>query len=176
MRKGIVWVLAGVMFAGGLAWTTGCKEQGNKAAGIPVAPKWKGEPYRIAVDTPKPGTKAALVPGIKFTANPAALEKRATLIVRFDESVVKSNQTVINQIILSPFDLAGAEGTLPADSVASANTGLASLLSSYKVKGKVKLQVALARSSLSRGAGDAELNEKRLSDWLPIESEFKGAH
>jgi hypothetical protein len=36
--------------------------------------------------------------------------------------------------------------------------------------------VVLARSSLSSQAGDAEINAKRLSDWLPIELVFKNPH
>jgi membrane-associated protease RseP (regulator of RpoE activity) len=44
------------------------------------------------------------------------------------------------------------------------------------MKGKIKVQVALAQSSLRTGAGDAEIDGKRLSDWLPIEVEYKGAH
>ena len=46
----------------------------------------------------------------------------------------------------------------------------------YCMKGKIKLSVAIARSSLSPQADDAELNEKRLSDWLPLEVEFKNPH
>jgi len=44
------------------------------------------------------------------------------------------------------------------------------------MKGKIKLSVAIARSSLSPQADDAELNEKRLSGWLPLEVEFKNPH
>jgi hypothetical protein len=44
------------------------------------------------------------------------------------------------------------------------------------VKGKIKLSVALARSSLSSQAGDAEIDSKRLTDWLPIEIVFKNPH
>jgi hypothetical protein len=36
--------------------------------------------------------------------------------------------------------------------------------------------VALARSSLSPNAADSEVDEKRLSDWLPIEVVFKNPH
>jgi hypothetical protein len=44
------------------------------------------------------------------------------------------------------------------------------------MKGKVKLSVALARSSLSNQARDSEIDAKRLSDWLPIEVVFKNPH
>jgi hypothetical protein len=37
------------------------------------------------------------------------------------------------------------------------------------MKGKLKVTVALARSSLSPRAGDPEINEKRLSDWVTTE-------
>lgn len=174
MKKRIVWTLMVLAFVCGLAWMSGCKSQSGAAPGIPVGPKWKGAPYRISFDAPT--GKPALVPTIKYTANPDALERRATMIVRFDAAVVKSDQTVINQIILTPFDVQGAEGKVPADVMAAANKGLADLLAGYRVKGKVKVQVALARSSLSRGAGESEITTKRLSDWAETESEFKGAH
>jgi len=38
------------------------------------------------------------------------------------------------------------------------------------------LNVAIARSSLSNRARDAEIDSKRLSDWLPIEIDFKNPH
>ncbi len=34
----------------------------------------------------------------------------------------------------------------------------------------------MAQSSLTNQAGDAEMNAKRLSDWLPIDVEFKNPH
>jgi hypothetical protein len=34
----------------------------------------------------------------------------------------------------------------------------------------------LVRSSLAPQAGDAEINQKRLSDWLPIDVVFKNPH
>lgn len=52
----------------------------------------------------------------------------------------------------------------------------ARLPGAYCMKGKIKLSVAIARSSLSPQADDAELNEKRLSGWLPLEVEFKNPH
>jgi hypothetical protein len=57
-----------------------------------------------------------------------------------------------------------------------ADKGLARFLGAYCIKGKVKITVAIARSSLSSQAGDDEVNEKRLSDWLPIEVAFKNPH
>jgi hypothetical protein len=58
----------------------------------------------------------------------------------------------------------------------AANKGLSRLLGAYCIKGKIKISVALARSSLTSQAGDAEVDGKRLSDWLPIELVFKNPH
>ena len=169
MRKGILLAICG------LAFLAGCGPQTKEAPGIPVGPKWKGAPYRLAFDTKaaKPNPAGITIPPTNYTANPDALERRATLIIRYDSSGIKSDKLIINQIILDPFDISGAQGTLPADSLDQADKGLAKLLEIYCVKGKVKVSVALAQSSLSPQAGDAEINEKRLSDWLPIELVFK---
>jgi hypothetical protein len=53
---------------------------------------------------------------------------------------------------------------------------MASFLTTYCAKGKIKISAALARSSLSNQAGDAEVDSKRLSDWQPIEVVFKNPH
>jgi hypothetical protein len=160
---------------GGLAFLAGCGNQGDKAPGIPVAPKWKGSAYHIAFDTKaaKPSPEGITLPAINFTANPDALEKRATLVVRYDSSGVKSDNLIVNQIVMAPVDISGAEGTLPADYIEQADKGLAQLTGAYCMKGKVKVSVALARSSLSPQAGDGEINEKRLSDWVTTEVEIK---
>jgi hypothetical protein len=158
-----------------LAFLAGCGNQGNNASNIPATPKWKGAPYRLAFDTKaaKPNPAAITIPATNFTANPDAPVRRATLVIRYDSSGVKSDKLIINQIILAPFDISGAQGSLPADSMDQADKELAKLLEIYCVKGKVKVSVALAQSSLSPQASDAEINEKRLSDWLPIEVAFK---
>ena len=172
MRKKIILAI------GGLALLAGCGDQGAKAPGIPVAPKWKGPAYRISFDTqaPKPNPAGVSLPGIKFTANPDALERRASLIVRFDASGVKKDTPVMDQMIMAPVDISGAEGALPADYMDRADQGLAQLLGAYCMKGKVKVNVLLTRSSISPQAADAEIDEKRLSDWLPIEVTFKNPH
>ena len=82
----------------------------------------------------------------------------------------------MDQIIMAPVDISGAEGALPADYMDLANKDLGKLLGAYCIKGQVKLSVALARSSLNPQAGDAEIDQKRLSDWLPIEVVFKNPH
>lgn len=172
MRKAIIVALCG------LALLAGCGDQGNKAPGIPVGPKWKGPAYRIAFDTqaPKANPAGVALPTIKFTANQDALERRASLIVRFDSSGVKKDTPVMDQMIMAPVDISGAEGALPADYMDRADKGLAQLLGAYCMKGKVKVTVALARSSISPQANDDEINAKRLSDWLPIEVSFKNPH
>jgi len=162
----------------GLAFLAGCGNQGNKASDVPATPKWKGAPYRIAFDpqAAKPNPAGVTIPAIKYTANPDALEPRASLVVRFDASGAKTNQQVMDQVMIGPFDIPGAEGTVPADNIDLADKGLARLLGAYCMKGKVTISVALARSSLAPQAGDAEVDQKRLSDWLPIEVAFKIPH
>ena len=169
MRKGILVAI------GGLAFLAGCGNQGDKAPGVPVGPKWKGLPYRIAFDTKavKPSPEGITLPAIDFTANPDELERRATLVVRYDSSGVKTNDLIINQVILAPFDVSGAEGAVPAEYMELADKELAQLTGAYCMKGKVKVTVALARSSLTPHAGEAEINEKRLSDWATTEVEIK---
>jgi len=153
----------------------GCGKQEDKAAGIPVGPKWKGAPYRLELDAKaaKPTPTGASIPGVKFTANPDALEKRAILVVRFDSLGELKNEPPMNKMILAPVDISGAEGTLPADYMAEANKGLTTFLTAYCVKGKVKLSVALVRSSLTNQTSDADVDAKRLSDWMPVEFVFK---
>lgn len=162
----------------GLAFLAGCGSQADKSAGIPVGPKWKGVPYRAAFDTqaPKPNAAGVTIPGIKFTANPEALETRASLVVRFDATGAKTTQQVMDQMIIGPFDIKGAEGTVPSDYIDQADKGLARLLGAYCMKGKVNVSVALARSSLSPQAASSEVDEKRLSDWLPLVVDFKNPH
>ena len=176
MKKGIL--LAIGMVVGGLGLLSGCGNQGDKTAGIPVGPKWKGLPYRLAFDTkaPKPNPAGITLPSIQFTANPDALEKRTMLVVRFDDLGQPKYVPTANKMIMPAFDISGAEGALPADYVDRSNKALGEFMQTYCVKGKVKLSVALVRSSLTNQTGDAEVDAKRLSDWLPIELTFKNPH
>jgi hypothetical protein len=176
VRKSII--LAIGLSVAGLTLLAGCSNSDEKASGIPVKPKWPGAAYHIAFDTqaPKPNPSGVAIPAVKFTANPEALERRATLVVRFDSTGAKSNQAIMDQMMVGPFDISGAEGAVPADYMDTADKSLARLLGAYCMKGKVKVSVALARSSLSPQAEDAEVNAKRLSDWLPIEIVFKNPH
>jgi hypothetical protein len=169
VRKAILLAMGGVVFL------AGCGPEAKDAPGIPVGPKWKGPAYRLAFDTkpPKPKPAGISIPDIKFTANPDALERRATLVIHYDSSEVKSNNLIINQVILAPFDITGAEGALSPDTMDTADKDLAKLLSAYCMKDKVKVSVLLARSSLAPQADDAEINDKRLSDWQAVELPYK---
>jgi hypothetical protein len=167
-----------IVAIGALALLTGCSNQSDKATGIPVGPKWKGLPYRLSVDAkaPAPNKAGITIPTIKYSANPDALETRATMVVRFDSSGAKTDKPITDQMIIGPFDISGTDGVLPADYMDTADQGLARLLGAYCMKGNVKLSVSIARSSLSPQAADAELDAKRLSDWLPITTLFKNPH
>jgi hypothetical protein len=175
VRKGII--LAFGLAAGGLTLLAGCGSQ-DKASNIPLEPKWKGAPYHIEFDAKaaKPNPAGVTIPAIKYTANPEALERRAVLVVKFDATGATKSGPLANQMIMAPVDISGAEGALPADYMDLADKELAKFLGAYCIKGKIKITVALARSSLSPRATDAELDAKRLSDWLPIEVMFKNPH
>jgi hypothetical protein len=173
VRKGIMVAIAG------LTLLAGC-DTGNKAAPkAPPKPKWQ---YQIAFDTQpgKPAPTGVTIPAVKYTAiNPEELETRATLVVRFDSSDLIKNKDggpVMNRMIMGPVDTRNVSGTLPADYMEAASKGLSQFLGAYCLKGKIKISVALARSSLTSQAGDTEVDNKRLSDWLSTEVEFKNPH
>ena len=174
MKKGIL------LASGGLILLAGCDVGNKPAATVPATPKWKGQPYRIAFDKPpaKPDAAGVTIPAVKYTANPDALERRATLVVRFDNSSAKNptGSPMVNKMIMAPVDIKGEEGTLNTDYMSAANKGLASILGAYHMNGKIKISVALARSSLTNQAGDTEVDQKRLSDWLDGEVTFKNPH
>jgi hypothetical protein len=170
VRKAIIFAI------GAMALLAGCENKANQQAAAPAEPKWKGLPYRISLETKdaKPSPSGVTIPLIKYTANPDALEKRASLVVQFDTSK-DPNVPAMSQMIVGPVDISGAEGALPADYMELADKQLASYLTAYKIKGKIKISVALARSSLNGRAGTAEVDDKRLSDWLPTEVAIKPA-
>ena len=171
MRKRIILAIAG------LAFLEGCGNLGNKPYETPDTSKWKA-PYVLEFDTKavKPNPAGVTLPGISYTAKTKALERRAALILRFDAAGAKSDQPGKNQMIMAPVDIPGTAGTLPANYMDTADKGLAKLLAAYCAKGKVKVNVALVRSSIKPDADDAEINAKRLSEWVPTEVEFKNPH
>lgn len=165
-----------LLAVGAVLVLAGCSTK--KDEGIPVGPKWKGPAYRLSfgAQPTKPDPSGVTLPAIKWTANPDALETRAVLVARYDSSGVKSDKLIVNQVILGATDIHGADGQLSDDYIGMADKGLAQLLDIYKVKGKVKVQALLARSSLSPSAGPDEIKEKALSDWISTEIDFKGGH
>lgn len=172
MKKSIILAI------GGLLLLAGCGNEKDKGAGIPVGPKWKGAPYRIAFDTKaaKPSATGVNIPAVKFTANPEALETRALLILKFTAPGAADKDQADHLMIGSAVDIHGEEGTLPDDYMDRARKGLSDYLVTYCLKGKVDVSVALARSSLNPQADAAQADAKRLSDWLPLEIVFKNPH
>ena len=173
LRKGII-----IIAIGGLALLAGCKSSGKSAYTIQVKPKWQGAPYHISFDTKatKANPSGITIPDVKYTANPDALENRACLIVRFDPSAATKGGTVMNQVVMGPVSISGTQGSLPADYMDAADKGLSQLLEAYGVKGKVKVSVMLAMSSISSQPGDDEIAQNRLSDWLSTELDYKNPH
>lgn len=173
MKKGIILAIAA------LTLVAGCDNKAGKTSAGPTIAKWKGQPYRIAFDTAatKSNPAGVTIPTIKFTANPEAIEKRVVLVVKFDASAAAKQQgPIANRMIMSPVEISGTDGALPADYMNSADKDLSTFLAAYCVKGKIGVSVALARSSLSRQADDNEIDSKRLSDWTPVDVTFKNPH
>ena len=172
MRKRIILAFAG------LSLLAGCGNSGDKAAGIPVQPKWKGLPYRLEYDAKaiKPNPAVVTIPPVKFTANPEALETRALLVFKFAAPGAEGQEPVERLMIGAPVDIKGEEGTIPVDYMGRASKGLSEYLDSYCIQGKVNVSAALARSSLNPQAGIAEVDTKRLSDWQPTEIVYKNPH
>ncbi len=170
-----------VLAVAAFALLTGCGPQDK--GGIPVKPKFTGPPYHLslAAAPAKPSKSGLTIPPIQYTADPDApsdsLATRAILVVRVDTASVKGKAPMtMDQIIMGAVDLPGTGGTLPADYMEATNQGVATLLEEYCVKGNVKLTAALTRSSLSSTAGDAEIDEKLITPWLPISLVFKNPH
>jgi len=176
LKSSLVFALAA------LAFLAGCGPQ-NNGSGIPVRPRFTGPPYHLslAAAPAKPSKAGLTIPPIQYTADPNApsdsLATRAILVVRVDTSSVKAKGTMtMDQIIMGAVDLPGTQGTLPADYMEATNQSLATLLEEYCVRGNVKINVALTRSSLSSTAGDGEIAAKLITPWLPITLNFKNPH
>ena len=171
MRKGMI-------LAFGLVLLAGCGNQGNKSSSVPADTKWKGAPYRLTLDTKasKPNPAAVAIPPVSFTANPDALETRAILVMRFSGPPAPNTDPVNHLMIGVPVDVRGEQGSLPADYLDQASKGLTDYLVAHCIQGNVKVSLALARSSVKPLADDAEVDAKRLSDWVPFEVVFKKPH
>lgn len=173
MKKGIIVII------GSLAFLAGCNNQSPK---IIIPPKWQGAPYHLSFGPApaKPNPAGLTIPPIKFVADPESLETRADLVVEFDSSIakgaVKGQGPVTNQMAMGAVDISGASGQLPAEYVDKASTDLSKILAAYCIKGKITISVALTRSSIPMDPTDDQINAKRLSDWTPIELEFKNPH
>jgi hypothetical protein len=175
VRKGTI-VLTGLAgLLGALAFLAGC---GNQSPQIQIPPKWQGAAYHLSFGAPpaKPNPAGLTIPPITYSANPEAVETRAVLVVKIDTSNLKIKGTMMDEMTMPAVDISGADGQLPADYVNKASTDLANLLASYCVKGKVSISVALTRSSIPMNPTDDQINAKRLSDWTPIQLDFKSPH
>jgi hypothetical protein len=160
-----------------LIFIAGCNNQASQPT-TPAKPKWQGATYHLALGAlpAKPSLTGVTLPAIKFTADPDNLETRADLVVQVDVSGLKKASPVADMMIMAPTDISGADGALSEDYLNTTDKELASMLSGYCMKGNVKISVALVRSTLSTTATDDQINDKRLSDWLPIELVFKNPH
>jgi uncharacterized lipoprotein NlpE involved in copper resistance len=165
-----------ILLIGVSALLAGCNNQSSPKIVIP--PKWQGAPYHLSFGPApaKPNAAGLTIPQIKYVANPDAIETRADLVVEFDSSVVKTKAPVMDQMAMGAVTISGSEGALPDDYVAKASTDLSEMLAAYCVRGKVKISVALTRSSLPMNPSDDQINSKLLSDWTPIVLDFKNPH
>jgi hypothetical protein len=167
-----------MILAIGLVLLAGCGNQGNKSSGVSAEPKWKGLPYRLTLDAKasKPNPSAITIPPVKYVANPDALETRAVLVMRFAGPAAPDTDPVNHLMIGLPVDLRGEQGTLPAAYLDTASKSVSDYLGAHCIQGNVKISLALARSSVKPLADDAEVDAKRLSDWLPFDTVFKKPH
>lgn len=173
MRKGMVCAIAAVSLL------AGCKSQSDQSSNVPAKPKWQGPAYHLALGaTPAPAKAAELtLPEVKYTANPEALENRVDLVVQFNPAGEKNaDSQLANEMIMAPVDIKGTDGALPADYMQEASKNLAQMLGSYCLKGKIKVQIALASSTLMTPATNQQVEDKRISDWLAATVDFKNPH
>jgi hypothetical protein len=179
VKKGVIQVIGlAIGLASGFAFLAGCGNQGNKSSAVPAEPKWKGAPYRLTLDTKavKPTPAAVTIPPVSFTANPEALETRALLVMRFSGPAAGGADPVDHLMIGRAVDIHGEQGTLPADYLDQASKSLSDYLVAHCIQGDVKVSISLARSSLNPLAQDAEVDAKRLSDWVSFGATFKKPH
>ncbi len=166
---------AAVVAFGALAFLAGCQDNSPK---IQIPPKWPGAAYHLSFGAvpAKPNPAGLTIPQIEYNANPDALETRADLVIQFDSSKAKSDGPVMNFMTMAAVDINGNRGALPDDYVERVSSELAKMLSAYCINGKVKISVALTRSSLPMNPTGDQIDAKRMSDWTPIELDFKNPH
>ena len=171
MRKDLFLAIAGFVFL------MGCGDTGNPPANNAAAPKWKA-PYNLALtnQTRETSRTGVTLPAIGYTVTTKEWERRAALVIKFDASGAKKPQPGGDRLIMEPVDIPGSGGNLPSDYMNSADKQLAKMLSDRCMNGTVKINMAIARSSIRPNAEDAEINSKLLSDWLPAEVVFKNPH
>jgi len=171
MRRGYV------LFAA-LVCLGGCNvDPGNKTSNVPEKVKSK-PPYHLEFESKvaKPTPAGVAIPAVSYTGNPKALEKRAVLVAKFDGTGLKNDQPVKDLLVMDPVDIPGTGGTLPQNYMDQVDVKLGKLLADYCYKGAAKVSLALVRSSIKPGPTAAEIDSKRLSDWLPAEVVFKNPH
>jgi hypothetical protein len=160
---------------GVLLLLVGC---GKPDPGIPTGPKWKGVPYRASFDTKaaKPSPNGISIPPIKYSANPDALVTRALLVLKINPSEAPDKEPDGHVLVGNAVDIKGRDGGLPEDYTDRAGKALAQYFDMHCMKGKFEVSVALAQSSLIPTASVAEADNKRLSDWMPLEMTYKNPH
>ena len=171
MRNSIVLAIAAAAFA------AGCGNPAGKAP-APVTTAQLKTPYHLEFDTKpaKPNPTGVALAAISYVANPRALERRAALVVRVDTPGAKDDKPGKRRIVLAAIDIPGSGATLPESYMNQADEQLAKLLGEACMKGTIKISVALVRSSIKPSPSDAEIDAKRLSDWVPSEVVFKNPH
>jgi hypothetical protein len=171
MRNGILLAIAGAVFV------AGCGNQTAKAP-TPATTTQLKTPYHIEFDTKpaKPNPAGVALPAIHYLANPQAMQRRAALVVRIDSPAAKSDKPGSRLLVGPAVDLPGTGGTLPESYMNLADQQLAKALATACMNGPIKISVALVRSSIKPGPSDAEVDAKRLSDWVPDEVVFKNPH
>ncbi|MGD0736233.1 MAG: hypothetical protein ABR976_13850 [Terracidiphilus sp.] len=164
-----------IVAIGAFVLLVGC---GKPEPGIPVGPKWKGVPYRASFDTKaaKPSPNGISIPPFKYSANPDALVTRALLVLKVIPSEAPDKEPDGHVLVGNAVDIKGSDGALPADYTDRAGKALAQYFDMHCMKGKFDVSVALAQSSLIPTATVAEADNKRLSDWLPLEVTYKNPH
>lgn len=153
-----------------LAFLAGC-QTGKK----PAPAKWEGPPYRLTISAqPVQASSAGItLPPIYYKANPEAIQTRANLVMRVDTSGVKRPGKITDQLLLMPTDISGTQGSLSNTYLTTASGELTKMLTAYCMKGKIKVNIALVKSSIMMSATNAQVDSRRLSDWQVIEVDFK---